>query len=251
MLKRYLMPLTFATFLAVGVSTSYAYPYVPDGEKIELYTKWVTQFDGSWGCDIYAGYGKLQNCSKENHSNTIWKYGCAITSLTMLYEYYGMEFMPDPDNNFFPKKVCGAGPWLDFEKIHPGKIDDWLVKYNGYTGIPSSVLILDWDTAVKSFYYYGWPWSEYYSYLQRNYYCSGYPWPHELSKNLACYKADWTDPNRQDELPTAEELPDYDLEHHRPDIMKITKVRYNARWSYSDARTLRSCSRLQSCLCFI
>ncbi len=218
--KRCLMPLMIAMFLTVAVSTSHAFPAVPPGQqKLELYTIWLNQYSGGWECDLYAAEGKLENCSTKNNSNTIWQYGCALTSLTMLYNYYGLKYMPDPDANYFPKKALIPSDIFMFERLDPGKLDDWLVTYNGYVGTGA----VAWDTAVKSFYYYGWPWPDYYEYLHRDYYCStsDYEWPYYSSKNLACYVVDWTDLKRDPKLSNAQALLDFDLEHNQPDIMKI------------------------------
>jgi len=166
MLKRSLFLLIVAMLLTVEATSAYAVPWVPEGEKLEMYTYWLKQSDWIWGCDLMAAHGTLQNCTKTNHPNTIWQKGCALSSLAMLYQYYGISWIPD--TNYKPDLIGGGSSYSSLPgDLTPGHLNDWLVDHNGYDGRR-----IQWNNAVNSLYYQDWPEEGDNTRFRRNYICS-------------------------------------------------------------------------------
>ena len=214
-MRRYIIIIIITIILiSLSLSTSYAVPdMIPGQAPIQYKTTWMKQSDSKWGCKILGGSGTLQNCTngKGNHPGTIWESGCALTSLTMLDYFYGMFYPPDPDFNNFPKIISSTDP-LTFDLLDPGKLNDYLVNHS------VAVKKLNWTNALASFYYDGYPFPGYYTYMVPDDYCTAAGFPGV--RDSKCYVAEWSDPATKSR-PTAKQLLDNDIVNLMPQIVKI------------------------------
>ncbi len=134
LMKRYSMHLAIMILFVLAASTAHAVPSVPSGGKLELYTRWWTQFSGGWQCDIFAdpGHGRIENCTKST-PGTMSRSGCTTTALAMLYRYYEMKWIPNQNHlpDFFDDPQY---PYLDYlySSLNPGTLNAWLTDNRSY-----------------------------------------------------------------------------------------------------------------------
>ena len=63
MLKNLLLSLLAVFLLTVEMTTAHGAPFVPEGQKLEMYTYWFRQSDSNWGCHFYADLGYSLDCT--------------------------------------------------------------------------------------------------------------------------------------------------------------------------------------------
>lgn len=211
--KRYLIVILMLFIVTVSFSSAYA---VPDkGSAVDIYVwprywqweeaKTKNNGDWSWANDYYAG--KWWQPWKR-----FYIHGCLVTSLSMLFNYYGLSFIPDKQhytelcsNTEFSSWCASKGKL--YSETDPGNLNRWLTDNNVYQ---QKWLIFDLllpEEVVRLFWRYRDQWGGKWA-IRPNFSC------YLLSTGEGCYKIDWTNP-------MAEQLLDYDLKQKMPAIMKI------------------------------
>ncbi len=177
--KRYFLItwIVFSLFLTAFNSTTHA--ALSSDYQLYLYPYW--QFDPQWANVLY-----------DHTNNTIRQKGCALTSLSMLFTYWGLSYLP------ISWPYCG----IDSSPTNPLFLNDWLNYHNGYDSKGN----VQW-LSMKKFYYCGVYPGWFYQYLIPVKSC----YPSSLQGN--CFLVDWSS--------QAEKLLDFDLLIYQPDMGKI------------------------------
>ncbi|MBI4688697.1 MAG: hypothetical protein HY754_00255, partial [Nitrospirae bacterium] len=214
--KRFLISILVAILLTITLSSAYAAPDKDSNVDIFVwprYWQWEeakekNNGEMAWKNDAYAG--RLLG----EYWKPFYKNGCLVSSLSMLFNYYGLSFIPDYYHN---TELCKDTEFSNYcsergilySETDPGNLNRWLTDNEVYQ---NKWLIFDYllaEEVMRRFWRYKDEWGGKWA-IRPNFKC--YPigkWFDE-----GCYKVDWSDP-------MAQQLLDEDLKNKRPDIMKI------------------------------
>ncbi len=232
MLRKVQISLLVVTLLAGTASLSHSYPQ--GDEQILMHAFW--QNDSTYRSNIFGCQNNDTTCQAQRQGHTIWKYGCALTSMAMLYWAYG--FYSIPDERHVPQYNLGNKLNPDtFNNYLAGRVDSASVLLFGPSesmrGFNSSY-DFDFLKTTSNFYYYNETPGAYgiglhNAQLVPNYDCT----PIEigrlrrngsvqmLRRSASCFVTDWSD--------GAMTRLDYDLSwggNYEPPIMKINYTKY-------------------------
>jgi hypothetical protein len=218
MYKRLLI-IVLALFLSLKIFLSLAYAIPDKDSKVDIFVwprYWQTEEkakqknngDWSWANDNYAG--KLWK--------PFYKHGCLVTSLSMLFSYYGLSFIPDKNHYTELCSNTEFSTWCSkkgkiYSDTDPGNLNKWLTDNDVYLyDFPYSWGLLS-EEVVRLFWRYRDQWGGKWA-IRPNFSCYPVGTNLLLGTSEGCYKIDWTNS-------VAQQLLDEDLKKKRPAIMKI------------------------------
>ncbi len=197
----------FMILLSLPAISTTVYAYLEYDQQIRMTPFWQSG-QGTYRC-VETDETCVKAALAKNPPRTMGWYGCAVTSMSMLYFNYGMHWMPLADNPHIPNM---------WRSLNPARLDDWMVENDSYdtSGI-------SWDKTMKRFYYLEPISLYYYQYVLPNEDCAPINIQIQrkngtfrtVKKSAQCSIMEWATPGAMTWL-------DYDLQNYRPPIMKIS-----------------------------
>ena len=228
MFRKLYIALSVIIYLTTAASSAYTYPQ----NDVQLDVSYFYQ--GDWPYNQLGCPDNDAVCRATRAERTISKYGCALTSMAMLYGTYGLGLIPDEDHR---PLLTGTDPYLN-----PGTLNNYLAKSADPTLIFSkfgpattrgftSDYDIDWLKTTTNFFYI----IDFidndlnirpYRYVVPNYDCTPVNIGQEkrngtvvmLKRASSCFRTDWSE--------GAMKRLDYDLDRLSPPIMKINYTKF-------------------------